>query len=118
MSSTDGQDLKHDGDQRIEYIHNRTTDVCAAEEALGTIIVAEKDRDSRSAWRPQPSLDPDDPLVSLEANPCYLKLKTEACDEDQKLYLRGSSIELASLGEVHHSCNNMLLLLFGDRQCQ
>ena len=69
MSSTDGQDLKHDGDQRIEYSHDGTTDLRAAEEALGTIIVAEKERDSRSALRPQPSLDPNDPLVSLKPRP-------------------------------------------------
>ena len=75
MSSTDGQDLKHDGDQRIEYSHDGTTDLRAAEEALGTVIVAEKERDSRSALRPQPSLDPNDPLVSLKANPCDLQVE-------------------------------------------
>ena len=57
--------MKSDNNEHMEYCQDEPSDV---EAIPGTIIVPEKEQESRLALRPQASSDPNDPLVSLQAS--------------------------------------------------
>jgi len=88
--------------EQNEYHHKSDTDVG---EAIGTIIVDENET-GRETLRPQPSLDPNDPLVSIRNQVASLQIKANKV-----------SIELASKTEICYLLHHLRVHLPRYREC-
>ena len=108
MSPKTEQDMKSGINEHREHCQDEPPDVYTAEATLGTITVPEEKQESCYARSPQPSSDPNDPLVSLQ--PLLVMIS--------KRYQPNSALELARVGEVCHSRYDLLLHLPGYRQRQ
>jgi hypothetical protein len=97
--------MSHDQKQTPVSAHQEDSDldkIRAVEETFGTIVLTE-DSDPRRMLRPQPSLDPNDPLVGRLSHAAILELTA----------MRS---ELAFVAKVPHLWHYMLLHIPLDRE--